>query len=105
MKNETVVLPELKPCPLCGSEAMLGFWMLPKHKPNENVEYFVICSECELRTAAIKIGKRDQYGNKRKDKISPIKAMQQASILWNSRVDDNSFEDNFDNGDREGTHE
>lgn len=66
-------MKELKNCPLCGSHGELTsipFALTQK--------YFVKCSSCLLRSAAIEVN----------DKKTPTQAIDEAVGLWNSRTED-----------------
>lgn len=77
-RKDLVTMEELKPCPFCGSPAIIKVREHPTADPPANASYYIQCPECRART------------NSARD--TPLKAIQYAVSIWNERVD-NVFDD------------
>lgn len=89
--NNTIEIEELKPCPFCGSPAMVGITEYGYYK---GTCYYIRCANehCKLSTIYSKAIERPNdgvmYDKKPEEYVPALTAIKQVATIWNNRVDD-----------------
>lgn len=78
MESKEITIEKLKPCPVCGSSAVIENSSCLDNNNKEYYSYYVMCSNCHTRTQEVKTS----------EKTSPLQAITVSVSKWNCRVDE-----------------